>query len=84
MVHAPERPPAGAPPVRINLYSDTQTRPTPAMKDTMRAAEVGGRPPAQREDTAGEGEWDSASGSGDHFTWSTSSRPPGVGPCHFR
>ena len=30
----------------------------------MRAAEVGGRPPAQREDTAGEGEWDSASGSG--------------------
>ena len=30
MVHAPNRPPAGAPPTRINLYSDTQTRPTPA------------------------------------------------------
>jgi threonine aldolase len=41
MVHAPERPPAGAPPVRINLYSDTQTRPTPAMKDAMMRAEVG-------------------------------------------
>jgi threonine aldolase len=41
MVHAPQRPPAGAPPVRINLYSDTQTRPTPAMKDAMMRAEVG-------------------------------------------
>ncbi len=41
MVHAPERPPAGAPPVRINLYSDTQTRPTPAMKEAMMRAEVG-------------------------------------------
>jgi len=41
MVHAPERPPAGAPPVRINLYSDTQTRPSAAMKDAMMAAEVG-------------------------------------------
>jgi threonine aldolase len=41
MVHAPNRPPAGAPPVRINLYSDTQTRPTPAMKDAMMRAEVG-------------------------------------------
>ncbi|MCU0944342.1 MAG: threonine aldolase family protein [Rubritepida sp.] len=38
---APARPPAGAAPVRINLYSDTQTRPTPAMKDAMMAAEVG-------------------------------------------
>jgi threonine aldolase len=28
-------------PVRINLYSDTQTRPTPAMKDAMMAAELG-------------------------------------------
>ncbi|MGG5818683.1 threonine aldolase family protein [Falsiroseomonas sp. HW251] len=37
----PVRPPAGAPPVRINLYSDTQTRPTPAMKDAMMRAEVG-------------------------------------------
>jgi threonine aldolase len=27
--------------VRINLYSDTQTRPTPAMKDAMMRAEVG-------------------------------------------
>ena len=41
MVHAPARPPEGAPPVRINLYSDTQTRPTPAMKDAMMRAEVG-------------------------------------------
>ncbi len=41
MVHAPERPPAGAPPVRINMYSDTQTKPTPAMKDAMMRAEVG-------------------------------------------
>jgi threonine aldolase len=28
-------------PVRINLYSDTQTRPSAAMKDAMMAAEVG-------------------------------------------
>jgi threonine aldolase len=41
MVHAPARPPEGAPPIRINLYSDTQTRPTPAMKDAMMRAEVG-------------------------------------------
>ncbi len=41
MVFAPIRPPAGAPPVRINLYSDTQTRPTAAMKDAMMRAEVG-------------------------------------------
>ncbi|WP_135470676.1 threonine aldolase family protein [Crenalkalicoccus roseus] len=41
MVHAPPRPPAGAPPVRINLYSDTQTRPTPAMREAMLRAEVG-------------------------------------------
>ncbi|WP_043831145.1 threonine aldolase family protein [Muricoccus aerilatus] len=41
MVHAPERPAPGAPPVRINLYSDTQTRPTPAMKAAMMEAEVG-------------------------------------------
>ncbi len=38
---APERPAAGASPVRINLYSDTQTRPTPAMKEAMLRAEVG-------------------------------------------
>jgi threonine aldolase len=41
MVHAPNRPPAGSPPVRINLYSDTQTKPTPAMKAAMMEAEVG-------------------------------------------
>ena len=41
MVHAPSRPPAGAPPVRVNLYSDTQTRPTAPMKQAMLAAEVG-------------------------------------------
>jgi threonine aldolase len=38
---APSRPTAHLPPVRINLYSDTQTRPTPAMKAAMMAAEVG-------------------------------------------
>jgi threonine aldolase len=41
MVHAPPRPLPGAPPVRVNLYSDTQTRPTPAMKAAMMEAEVG-------------------------------------------
>ena len=57
MVHAPARPPTGvtpgtpswapprsrdgSPPVRINLYSDTQTRPTPAMKAAMMAAGLG-------------------------------------------
>jgi threonine aldolase len=32
---------AGLPPVRVNLYSDTQTKPTPAMKAAMMEAEVG-------------------------------------------
>jgi threonine aldolase len=41
MVHAPSRPPADAPAVRVNLYSDTQTRPSVAMKQAMMAAEVG-------------------------------------------
>ncbi|MCX7932492.1 MAG: aminotransferase class I/II-fold pyridoxal phosphate-dependent enzyme [Rhodovarius sp.] len=41
MLFTPPRPPPGAPPVRINLYSDTQTRPTPAMKEAMMRAEVG-------------------------------------------
>jgi len=41
MVHAPERPGPGAPPIRVNLYSDTQTRPSEAMKAAMMAAEVG-------------------------------------------
>ncbi|MDB5378559.1 MAG: low specificity L-threonine aldolase [Rubritepida sp.] len=38
---APARSPRNAPPVRINLYSDTQTRPTPAMKEAMMSAEMG-------------------------------------------
>ena len=29
------------PAIRINLYSDTQTRPTPAMREAMMRAEVG-------------------------------------------
>ncbi len=41
MVHAPPRPTPGLPPVRVNLYSDTQTRPTAAMKAAMMEAEVG-------------------------------------------
>jgi threonine aldolase len=41
MVHAPPPPPPGLPPARVNLYSDTQTKPTAAMKDAMMAAEVG-------------------------------------------
>ena len=41
MVHAPPKPLPGQPPVRVNLYSDTQTRPTAAMKQAMMAAEVG-------------------------------------------
>ena len=30
-----------APPIRINLLSDTQTRPTPAMREAIARAEVG-------------------------------------------
>ncbi|MDE2334679.1 MAG: threonine aldolase family protein [Rhodospirillales bacterium] len=41
MVHAPPRPTPGLPPVRVNLYSDTQSLPTPAMKAAMMAAELG-------------------------------------------
>jgi threonine aldolase len=41
MVHAPPRPAPGLPPARINLYSDTQTKPTRAMRAAMLAAEVG-------------------------------------------
>lgn len=41
MHFAPIRPAAGLPPVRINLYSDTQTKPDAAMKAAMMAAEVG-------------------------------------------
>ena len=45
MVYTPIRPPKGAPPIRINLYSDTQTRPTPAMREAMARAEVGDEQP---------------------------------------
>jgi len=41
MAYAPLPPAANQPPVRINLYSDTQTKPTAAMKEVMMAAEVG-------------------------------------------
>lgn len=41
MVHAPPRASLAQPPIRINLYSDTQTRPTRAMRAAMLAAEVG-------------------------------------------
>ncbi len=41
MLYTPQRPATGLPPVRVNLYSDTQTRPTAAMKDAMMRAEVG-------------------------------------------
>lgn len=41
MVLAPPRPEPNMPPVRVNLYSDTQTKPTAAMKAAMIAAEVG-------------------------------------------
>ena len=41
LLYAPKRPSADLPPVRVNLYSDTQTRPSPAMKDAMVRAEVG-------------------------------------------
>ncbi len=40
MVHAPVPPPSPVP-VRVNLYSDTQTRPSRAMKEAMMEAEVG-------------------------------------------
>jgi threonine aldolase len=40
MYTPPPRDP-NAPPVRINLLSDTQTRPTPAMREAMVRAEVG-------------------------------------------
>ena len=41
MTYTPVRPDALLPPVRVNLYSDTQTRPTPQMKAAMVAAELG-------------------------------------------
>jgi threonine aldolase len=39
--YTPARHDPALPPLRINLYSDTQTRPTPAMKDAMMRAAVG-------------------------------------------
>jgi threonine aldolase len=41
MVYAPVRPDTSLPPIRVNLFSDTQTRPSAAMKDAMMRAEVG-------------------------------------------
>ena len=41
MVYAPVRPDPTLPPVRVNLFSDTQTRPSVAMKEAMMRAEVG-------------------------------------------
>src|SRR5271165_3105513 len=41
MLYAPPRADRSLPPVRVNLYSDTQTRPSSAMKDAMMRAEVG-------------------------------------------
>ncbi|MBN8873360.1 MAG: low specificity L-threonine aldolase [Rhodospirillales bacterium] len=41
MVYAPTRPDPSLPPVRVNLYSDTQTKPSAGMKDAMMRAEVG-------------------------------------------
>ena len=41
MVYAPTRPDRTLPPVRVNLFSDTQTRPSAAMKQAMMQADVG-------------------------------------------
>jgi threonine aldolase len=41
MVYAPVRTDRTLPPIRINLFSDTQTRPSAGMKDAMMRAEVG-------------------------------------------
>jgi threonine aldolase len=41
LLFTPARPDPALPPVRINLYSDTQTRPTPAMKEAMMRAKMG-------------------------------------------
>ena len=41
MTYTPVRPDALAPALRVNLYSDTQTRPSAAMKAAMMAAELG-------------------------------------------
>jgi threonine aldolase len=41
MLYTPQRPANTLPPVRVNLYSDTQTKPSAAMKEAMVRAEVG-------------------------------------------
>lgn len=41
MPYAPPRPAASLPPVRVNLYSDTQTKPSPGMREAMLHADVG-------------------------------------------
>jgi threonine aldolase len=41
MLYAPVRTDPSQPPIRINLFSDTQTRPSSAMKEAMMRAEVG-------------------------------------------
>src|SRR3982074_1839877 len=41
MIYTPPPRDPKQPPVRINLLSDTQTRPTPAMREAMARAEVG-------------------------------------------
>ncbi len=41
MSYTPASLDASVPPIRINLLSDTQTRPTPAMREAMMRAEVG-------------------------------------------
>src|SRR4051794_4304406 len=41
MPYTPAPPDTHMPPVRINLLSDTQTRPTPGMREAMARAEVG-------------------------------------------
>ena len=41
MIYAPARPDPSLPPLRVNLYSDTQTKPSPAMMEAMVRAEVG-------------------------------------------
>jgi threonine aldolase len=41
MPYTPSPPDPKAPPVRVNLLSDTQTKPTPGMREAMARAEVG-------------------------------------------
>lgn len=41
MIYAPVRPDPSLPPLRVNLYSDTQTKPSKPMLEAMTRAEVG-------------------------------------------